>query len=1611
MSFSRSPFARFVCAMTSLVMATSPALAEYQFRVPLEPHPVSVGGGTLSISTSSLDFGSVGVGAGRQLFVDVFNSGEGSVTFSGISTTGSHFASSSNCASQLAAGSGCRINVTFSPASTGAATGRLSIRSNDVVAEYAIALSGNGQSGTLSASGLTFPSTLQVGDTAASDSVRVTNIGTAPVAISGVSVATGADSFAQANNCGGTLQPGGYCTINVAFAPAAAGPRAGTIAVTSDADGSPLFIPLFGQGAQASATLTASSFGNEQIGSSKVSGVVLKNTGVGPLAISGMAVTGADYTEATGSASTCSSTLAAGAECQYPVTFTPSAAGPRPGQASATTSAGVLVAPFDGTGVPASADLSAPAFAATSMGGSSYGTATLKNTGIGALDVTVPGQGSVSGAGYSFESTTCSTSLLPGAECSIVVTFAPTSPGASSGTLTVSTGAGVKSVALGSTGIQGIATITPASLQFSSEQVGSTSQFQALTVTNTGTDVLTFTGVGITAGQGEFAQSNDCGSVAVGQSCTVHVNFTPTTTGTVSGTLSFVHNGGGMASVSLSGTGVGQSASINDLAFGGVAVGTQQSLTTTLTNTGVGPLSVTTPTGAAVSGTDFSFVSSTCASTLPVGGACTITVKFASTTAASRSGTLSIATGAGTKTANLTATGQQAVLTFAPSTLGALPSTQVGQTADSSAVTLSNAGNVVASGLQLAAPNGFTLVNSTCGTQLNAGSSCTFNVRFAPTAAQAYSGSLTANADSPSTAASLLVSGTGVSQSAALTDVPFGGIAVGSNSSMTSTLTNTGVGPLSITPPTASSVSGTDFSFAATTCGSTLASGATCTVTVKFTPSAAATRVGTLTVATGAGSKTANLSATGQQAVLSFTPATLGTFPNTQVGQTADSVKVTLSNGGNVTASALSLATTSGYSVDNSTCSSSLNAGSSCTFNVRFAPTAAQTYSGSIAASAAAPATTATLAVSGSGASQGAAISDVSFGNRTANSTTDLTSTLSNTGVGPLSMTPPAAASVTGSGFSFVSTTCGASVAVGESCAITVRFSPTNNSAYSGSLVVVTGAGAKTAALIGQGLQATGIANPSSLNFAATQVAQTAVTQAVTVSNTGNTPLNITGVSISTGATDFAQSNNCGSTLANGSSCTVYVAFTPSATGTRTGTLSMTHDGSGGVTNVSLSGTGQAPSVELTDIDFGDVVVGQSKAGTATLRNTGVGTVSLTQPSAASVTGSGFTFAGTTCGTSLGAGQSCTVNIQAQPTWYATQSGALRVSFSTAGLGTKFAKLTAQGLVGWPSLDQGDLWFDEQPTGTSKSQTLTLSNIGTAPLTVTGISITDGGSDYAQSNNCGAVLQVGESCAIVVQFTPTEVDYRSGIVTILSDSVVTPVLDVAVGGLGTSPGQAVLSLSHPGTHESYGVTLEMQRYVGTSGSIGTFTLTNTGNATATGLLVPATIPSGWSVSASTCASTLAAGASCTFQAVFTPTAAATYTGQLTVSTSSGTAGQGYTLSGMGLAEPWYVFRASDGKVWYRDMSAARTVAAAVTACQQLNYNGTGYRMPNQTEATTFRSQLSANGKLDVHQNGGGDYVMTTTTQASAYRWLTLSTGTVTNKTAPTTGYAYCVRDY
>jgi F5/8 type C domain/Abnormal spindle-like microcephaly-assoc'd, ASPM-SPD-2-Hydin len=103
-------------------------------------------------------------------------------------------------------------------------------------------------------------------------------------------------------------------------------------------------------------------------------------------------------------------------------------------------------------------------------------------------------------------------------------------------------------------------------------------------------------------------------------------------------------------------------------------------------------------------------------------------------------------------------------------------------------------------------------------------------------------------------------------------------------------------------------------------------------------------------------------------------------------------------------------------------------------------------------------------------------------------------------------------------------------------------------------------------------------ASPSSLSFGSETVGSTTSAQTVTVSNSGTVAASVSSVSVSG---PFSQTNTCGSSIAAGGSCTVSVKFAPTASGTASGTLSVASNAPGSPLSVALSGTGTSSNTDL----------------------------------------------------------------------------------------------------------------------------------------------------------------------------------------------------------------------------------------------------------------------------------------------------------------------------------------------------------------------------------------------------------------------------------------------
>jgi hypothetical protein len=519
------------------------------------------------------------------------------------------------------------------------------------------------------------------------------------------------------------------------------------------------------------------------------------------------------------------------------------------------------------------------------------------NTTSSPLTVTITNQGkksvsftsyTVSPSQFAISANTCPASgqsLKVGKNCTISLAFTPNEAAAFTGTLTVVDG-DVDSPQV--VNLSGVGTSTPevvlstTALVFG-DVVENSSNTLPFTLTNSGTANLTISSIIITGTDSTmFAQTNNCPSpVLPNGTCTFNVTFTPTNTSLDTSTLTINDNAGmGKQTVTLEGTGAQPRASFtpNILKFGDVAVGFGSTLTDTVTNTGVVPLTIT-KIALTGSNTNYYKESDTCPRSpkaLAVGATCVATVTFTPTTTGKLDSTLTVTDNvyAGSNALSLTGTGKYPAISFTPMPL-AFGDVAVGS-GSILTDTVTNVGVVplTITKIALAGSNPqYYKESDNCPrspSALPAGATCVATVTFSPTVSGSLDSTLTITADTYSGSSNLSLTGTGKYPTVSFTPktLAFGSVALDSSNVLTDTVENTGLVPLTITK-IALTGSNTKYYKESDNCPrshSTLAAGATCVVTITFTPTISGTLDSTLTITdnTSAGSSTLSLTGSGQ---------------------------------------------------------------------------------------------------------------------------------------------------------------------------------------------------------------------------------------------------------------------------------------------------------------------------------------------------------------------------------------------------------------------------------------------------------------------------------------------------------------------------------------------------------------------------------------------------------------------------------------------------------------------------------------------------------------------------------------------------------------------------
>jgi hypothetical protein len=282
--------------------------------------------------------------------------------------------------------------------------------------------------------------------------------------------------------------------------------------------------------------------------------------------------------------------------------------------------------------------------------------------------------------------------------------------------------------------------------------------------------------------------------------------------------------------------------------------------------------------------------------------------------------------------------------------------------------------------------------------------------------------------------------------------------------------------------------------------------------------------------------------------------------------------------------------------------------------------------------------------------------------------------------------------------------------------------------------------------------------------------------------------LSITGLAVSgANASNFVETNNCGSSMAAGANCAINVTFTPSASGPATAALNIADNVSGSPQTVSLSGTGTAPAVSLSpaSLAFGSLAIGTSStAQTITLTNSGNAALGITSLAVSGTNASDFAETNN-CGSSVAAGANCTISVTFKPAAAGTRTAAITLTDSATG-SPQTVSLTGTGAASAVSLSPTTLSFGSEAVDeVSTSQVVTLTNTGNASLSVSGLAFTGANAgDFAEADTCSPAVAAGGTCTIAILFTPAASGTRTAALSITDNASGSP-QSVSLSGSGT----------------------------------------------------------------------------------------------------------------------------------------------------------------------------------------------------------------------------------
>ncbi|MBL8521020.1 MAG: choice-of-anchor D domain-containing protein [Betaproteobacteria bacterium] len=702
---------------------------------------------------------------------------------------------------------------------------------------------------------------------------------------------------------------------------------------------------------------------------------------------------------------------------------------------------------------------------------------------------------------------------------------------------------------------------------------------------------------------------------------------------------------------------------------------------------------------------------------------------------------------------------------------------------------------------------------------------------------------------------------------------------------------------------------------------------ATCQLVLVFKPNVTGANSGTITLVSNAPTSPTmiNLTGTGLAPPVFSPSATTLTFAAQLVSTTSAVQTLTITNTGGSDLIGSMPGITGPFTIATNNCTT-VAVMMSCSIGVTFTPAAPGAASGTLTIPTNAAGSPHMIVLSGTGALAVLPTMTVAFAPTSVltGANSNLTVTLSNGGAVPATITsgvvtfPPGLVATTpttdtcGTSGSFDGDPYyfgGGSIPAMGSCTLVFG----TQSAVAGAYVVDVladdlattignNANTSTATLMVAATSPTVVLSNGALGFGSRTVNTTSPPTVVTLTNGGTANLIISSI---TAAGDFGYTTTCPiltppiAPLAP--ACNLNITFTPLTVGALVGSITIASNAPGSPHTITLTGTGAPVAVPGILVSATTVNVGSGVVGTilpqqnVVITNTGFATLNLTSVTVTGAAFSRITPAGFTppnCGASVAPSATCQIAIACNPLALGVNTGQVSIAHNATGSPAVVA-LTCTGLaLPVPQIGlSGALDFGDQILNTpSAARNVTITNTGTAAMTISGVTITGANANQFSLTGQCASLAVGASCTLAVTFTPTSTGAKSAVISIASNAQnAASAGGIALSGNGVLAPRPVVGLSL--TAIGYGNSI-----FGGASTAQSILLKNEGG-------LPLNIGSisalGDFTVAHNCGATVAALGTCTLTLSFTPLGVGSRGGELVVVSNAEGSPHRVILSGTG----------------------------------------------------------------------------------------------------------------